>query len=100
MNKKYFWGINILGTMLLLSSFLWMFLPYLDFQKYRTIFSHLTYNAALLRYVLSIFGRTVGFIAGAGILWRNNICRKIGIILCTVTICTIYIKHPYILFAG
>ena len=67
----------------------------LGYNRYIYLFQDLPAQVVLLRYAGSWFWRILGLVVGVGLLFRKDICRKIGIGLCWYTIVTIYLKHPY-----
>jgi len=97
-NESNFWGISIFGTLLVLGALGWFMLSLSNFSFYEHLFRHLSREAVVSRYSLSVSARLIGLIAGIGILYRKNIFRRIGIYLCLSTLVSIYWKHPVVLF--
>lgn len=91
-------GIVLFGVFLILGSIykLWGFLNY---DYYRFMFQQLPSEQIIfMRYLGSVTLRLVGLIVATGILLLNDFFRKSFIILCVLTLCTLYWKHPFFVF--
>jgi len=94
--KKPF-NIFVFAILLILSSLIW-FAAYMNYHVYRITFQWLSEESARARYLLSVINRALVLVSGVGILCLKDIFRKIGLVLCVLTICVLPWKHPYLVF--
>jgi hypothetical protein len=96
-NRKQPRGVVLFGVFLILGSIykLWGFLNY---DYYRFMFQQLPDSVILMRYVGSVALRLAGIIVATGLLLLNDMFRKVFMIMCTLTLCTLYWKHPFFVF--
>jgi len=94
--KKPF-NVFVFAILLILSSLIW-FTSYLNYHVYRVTFQWLSEESARARYLFSVINRALVLISGVGILCLKDIFRKIGLVLCVLTICIFPWKHPYPVF--
>lgn len=66
----------------------------IDLSYYRILHSPLSEGTILFRYVGSVGLRILGIIAGIGIVYRKDLCRRLAIGLAVFTIAAIHWKHP------
>ena len=90
-------GVILFGVFLILGSVykLWGFLNY---DYYRFMFQPLSDSIIFARYFGSVALRLVGLIVATGILLLNDVFRKSFIVLCVLTLCSLYWKHPFFVF--
>ena len=90
-------GVITFGVLLILGSIykLWGFL---NFEYYQLMFQSLPEEMILVRYCLSILLRLAGLIIGCGLLVLHNRSRQFFLLLCCLTLCLLYFKHPFFVF--
>lgn len=88
-------GVMIFGILLILSSLMHMQKLVVDCGLYADYYAYLPPGMALARYCFSWFQRICGILAGAGILARKEIARKLAFAIGGFTLATVYWKHPY-----
>ena len=99
MSKKNISRVIILfGIGLLLSSLYKIILMMFHYDHYVELFGYLPKEQFLLRYILSWADKILELVSAVGILYRNDLCRKIAIFTWFVIICAVPIKHPYVGF--
>jgi len=67
---------------------------YLNLDWYWTIFRDYPHEVILLRYCVSWTLVIVTLVAGIGLIFLNDFCRKLAIYMNVFTILTIHLKHP------
>ena len=93
LNGVIFFSILIIG-----SSFVHMHKLYVDYDYYHQIYSHWPPWLLKLRYAFSWLQRIAGITAAIGVLFYNNLCRRLVFAIGIFTISTVYWKHPYTAF--
>ncbi len=93
-DRKRFPGVIIFAILLILSTLIWS-MAHLNYDYYRTTVRFLPETFARIRYFLSIINRFLVLASAAGILFLKDIFRKIGLLLCFITICIMPWKHPF-----
>lgn len=95
--KKQPQGVILFGAFLILGSIykLWGFANY---EYYRFMFQSLPDQVIFIRYCMSVLLRLVGVIVATGILLLNDVFRKFFVVLCVLTLCFLYWKHPFFVF--
>ena len=88
-------GVVIFGVLLILSSLSHVSKLVAEKQVYYHYYSYLPPWLTTLRYSFSWFQRIAGILAGAGILARKEIARKLAFAIGWFTVLTVYWKHPY-----
>ena len=88
-------GVVFFGVLLIVSSLSHMQKLVTDRQLYFTYYSYLPVWLIPIRYSFSWFQRIAGILAGAGILARKEIARKLAFVIGGFTVATVYWKHPY-----
>ena len=92
MPKKHSLEITVFGLALIINSC--AFFVVYNYEFYSSSLGYLAKSTIQLRYLISVLGRIAGIACGIGLLFRNNIFRKLTILLCSITILIIYWKHP------
>jgi len=93
-------GLKIFAGIYIFSSLVHLHALLTSFSYAKDIFLQSTPLWLLnLRYCFSLFLRIIGLSTGFGILFLKEIFRKIAIAISIFTICTLYWKHPYQVFA-
>ncbi|MBU0469005.1 MAG: hypothetical protein KKF78_00935 [Candidatus Omnitrophica bacterium] len=90
-------GVTWFGVLLTVGALFKIFLLF-NYDYYRFLFQPLSDKAIFIRYVMSIAHIFLGLICGIGILILRDVFRKIAILLCFVTVLTVYWKHPVYVF--
>jgi hypothetical protein len=90
-------GATLFGVFLILGSIykLWGFLGY---EYYLLSFQPLPELAIFVRYIGSVTLRILGLIVATGVLLLRDVFRKFFMVLCVLTLCTLYWKHPLFVF--
>ena len=90
-------GVMLFGVFLILGSIykLWGFLSY---DYYVLSFQPLPEQVIFARYIGSVGLRVLGLIIATGVLLLKDIFRKSFIVLCALTLCALYWKHPFFVF--
>lgn len=96
-DKKQPKGVILFGVFLILGSVykLW---GLLDYDYYRFMFWPLSDQVVFVRYFGSVLLRLVGLLVATGVLLLNDFFRKFFIVLCVLTLCVLYFKHPFFVF--
>jgi hypothetical protein len=95
MVKKRPKGLVVFSVLIILSSLLHINTLYRYSDWYTGIYGYWPEWLIDLRYAFSWIQRIIGIMTAIGILFLNNLYRRIGILLGCFTIITIYWKHPY-----
>lgn len=88
-------GIVVFFILIISSSFLHMQKLHMDRDWYYQTFSYWPVWLINVRYAFSWFQRVAGITAAVGVLFYNNLCRKLVLVIGIFTICTVPWKHPY-----
>lgn len=88
-------GIAVFGMLLILSSLMHMLKLVVERQVYAEYYAYLPAWLLTARYSFSWFQRLCGILAGAGILARKELARKLALAIGWFTLATVYWKHPY-----
>jgi hypothetical protein len=89
-------GVVVLGLFIVLSSIVHIHKLIFDREVYLGIlYGYLPPWLRELRYAFSWFQRTVGLVAGFGLFWGKNICRRLTIFIGWFTMIFVFWKHPY-----
>ena len=90
-------GIKILGGLFIISSLIQMH-ALLNFEWYKEVYRYLPGSLMIMRYSFSWIQRILGISAGIGLLYLNELSRKILLCISVFSILTLYWKHPFIAF--
>jgi hypothetical protein len=90
-------GIIIFCVLLMLGS-LYKLWGLWNYDYYRMMFQQLTEQEIFLRYCISVLLRLVGLVIAVGVLLLKNVFRKALLLLCSLTLCLLYWKHPFYVF--
>jgi len=85
-------------TLLLVTASLFKLIRMTDFEYYQELYQQLPPYLINIRYVLSLLGKLLGLFAGIGLFYRNQLSRKVVIILSVISICILPWKYPYFVF--
>ena len=94
MKEKRPLGVIIFAILLILSTLIWS-MAYLNYDYYRSTFQFLPEASIRIRYFISIINRFLVLVSAVGILFLKDIFRKIGLLLCFLTVCVMPWKHPF-----
>ena len=87
-------GVIVFAILLILSTLIWS-MAHLNYDYYRTTVRFLPEASARSRYFISIINRFLVLASAVGILFLKDIFRKMGLLLCFLTVCVIPWKHPF-----
>ena len=90
-------GVTWFGILLVVGALFKIFLLF-NYDYYRFLFQPLSDKAIFIRYVLSMIHISLGLICGIGILMLRDVFRKLALLLCFLTVVTMYWKHPSYVF--
>lgn len=90
-------GVTWFGSLLVVGALLKIFF-FFNYDYYRFLFQPLSDKVIFIRYLLSVLGSVLGLVCGVGVLLLRNVFRKLAIVLCFITILTVYFKHPDYVF--
>jgi len=98
MNKIRPIGLLIIAILLILTSSAQLTIELSRVKLYMAQLYPLPLSLIVLRYFITVMLRMVGLACGIGVLFFSNVFRKLLILLCSLTIVTIYWKHPFFIF--
>ena len=90
-------GVTWLGSLMVVGSLIKIFF-FVNYDYYRFLFQPLSDNVILIRYLLSVVGALIGLISGVGVLLLREVFRKLAVVLCVITLVTVFWKHPMFVF--
>ena len=96
-DKKILPGVIVFAILLILSTLIWS-MAHLNYDYYRTTVKFLPEAFVRIRYFVSIINRFLVLVSAVGILFLKDIFRKIGLLLCFLTVCVLPWKHPFFTF--
>ena len=91
-------GVTVFGVLLVVSSAIMLpgyFWSGYRPDQYKIIHQSLPEWLIVIRYIVSCGLRIVGLVSGIGILYLNDVFRKIAIGLGIFVMSTIFFKHPF-----
>lgn len=95
---KTFWGINVIGYCLLITTIIHFHKLAADKDEYFFTYANgfMPYWVVMGRYLFSWFQRVIGLICAIGLFYQKEFSRQLTIGLGFFAVATIYWKHPYI----
>lgn len=93
-DRKRLPGVIVFAILLILSTLIWS-IGHLNYDYYRATVRFLPEASARIRYFISIVNRFLVLASAMGILFLKDIFRKIGLLLCFLTVCIMPWKHPF-----
>ncbi len=88
-------GVAIFGMIFIITSLWHMHVLLSERDWYFTLYRSMPHWLMIARYCFSWLQRILGLIAGIGIIFHIELCRKLIIAISAFAIATISWKHPY-----